>query len=609
MGLQEPNFTVVRKAGRDRAVVFLHGFSGTRDDTWDRFPALVGAAIPDWDVFTIGYATTLLPDLVGIWSADPDIPILASLVRTQFGMPPFSPYKSLALVAHSMGGLVVQQVLVDDPALAHRVRHVVLFGTPSGGLRKAGWASFWKRQLRNMAEGSTFITSLRERWKHTYADNSPFNLLVVAGASDQFVSPASSLDPFNPRVRRVVMGDHLSIVKPANADAPSVLLMVATLTSGETPSPDPAAQLRLASERAATDAVQIVERVEAAQQMSVDEIVDSALALDRAGCRAESIALLERHKEQDTDIKGTLGGRVKRQWLESENPAQGNRALALYQEALDKAITPDQRYYLAINVAFMTFAFLRDEAGAREFAHLALEHAAPPGEDVWKTATVAEAYLYLDRIPEALAQYRRLLTLGADPWKHRSAGLQAARIAAARGDRPLAEELESIFTPNVRRVNRIFVCCSHLDAEWLERLKVVAAPYLRSAESELDVWDDTRLQAGAEWKQEISQALSRAGVAVALVSENFLASRSVVDYELPAILQAAQTNGLRLLWVCVSSCGWQETPLKDFAATHDTNVPLDAKPKHEQGQILNSVARQMKEAALAATGRFRRMDK
>ncbi len=35
------------------AVVFLHGFTGARDDTWDRFPGLLGSSTPTWDIFTV----------------------------------------------------------------------------------------------------------------------------------------------------------------------------------------------------------------------------------------------------------------------------------------------------------------------------------------------------------------------------------------------------------------------------------------------------------------------------------------------------------------------------------------------------------------------------
>lgn len=605
MALQESNVTAVRDGGRDCAVIFVHGFSGERDDTWDRFPGLVGSATQDWDIFTVGYATTLLPDVVGIWSADPDLPILAGMLRTQLGTPPFSEYRSLALIAHSMGGLVVQKALVDDPTLGPRVRHVILFGTPSSGLRKAGWAPFWKRQLQNMAQGSSFIADLRRDWTRLYA-SPPFNFLAVAGASDQFVPPDSSLGPFDSRVQRVVPGDHVSIVKPSNADAPSVTLVVATLQAGAAPPPDPVAQLRLAAERPSAKVVEVVQRVETTSAwMSVKNIVDVALALDGAGRRDEAVAFLERYKDQDCDIKGVLAGRMKRLWFDTEKTTYAERALALYEEALRGATTADQISYLAINVAFMKLVFADDAAAARSMAAIALEHAASVQDDVWRTATIAEAHLYHERFEQALAEYRRLLTLQTEPWKHHSASLQASRVATKLGRHDLVEALEGIFTPGARRVNQIFVSYSHKDVEWLERLKVMMAPYLHAAESELDLWDDTRLSAGQQWEAEIERALAKAGVAVALVSPDFLGSTYVMEKELPAIVKAAKDGGASLLWVYISAAGWEETPLKDFQATHDTKIPLDGRPKPEQNEILKSVAQQIKQAALGATGRFK----
>ena len=116
---------------------------------------------------------------------------------------------------------------------------------------------------------------------------------------------------------------------------------------------------------------------------------------------------------------------------------------------------------------------------------------------------------------------------------------QAGRIAARLGNRGLAEDLESILTPGASRVNRIFVGYNHKDRDWLDRLKVMIAPYLREAEAEMDFWDDTRLQAGQQWDVEIHRALERAGVAIALVSSPFLASSYITEYELPAMIKAS----------------------------------------------------------------------
>ena len=88
----------------------------------------------------------------------------------------------------------MQRALVDDPDLADRTEKVVLFGTPSAGLRKASWLFFWKRQLRNMADGSEFITALRKDWATRFEPEPAFDLKVVAGEQDQLVPPNSSLE-------------------------------------------------------------------------------------------------------------------------------------------------------------------------------------------------------------------------------------------------------------------------------------------------------------------------------------------------------------------------------------------------------------------------------
>jgi tetratricopeptide (TPR) repeat protein len=606
MSVQESNITTIRNESKDRAVVFLHGFTGSRDDTWDRFPGLLGTAMGNWDIFTVGNATTMLPDLVGIWSADPDLPILSTMLCTQLQVPPFRDYRSLALIGHSMGGLIVQKALVQDPQLAKRVRHVLLYGTPSGGLGKAKWIYFWKRQLKNMAVGSGFITDLRAKWKSLYGAQSPFKLLVIAGANDQFVPPASSLEPFDTQLQRVVVGDHLSIVKPNDSSSPSLALAAATLSTGTTPAPDTASELRLASERPTARTPELVQRLEAApDKVTSKVIVDAALALERVGKRPEAMALLARYEEKDTDIRGTLAGRYKRIWLETDEKEYAERSLARYEQALKATKDPEQIYYHAINVAFMKFVYSDDLVAAQSMATLALKHASPSGNDVWKTATVAEGHLYFGRIEESLKEYRRLLTLGAETWKLQSASLQAGRIAAKLNDRALAEKLETIFTPGAKKVNRIFVSYSHKDKDWVDRLRMMIAPYLRGAESELDLWDDSRLQAGQQWDAEIHSALEHAGVGVALVSSSFLGSPYVMENELPVIVKAADEGGLRLLWVYLSAAAWEETPLKRFQATHDTKKPLNVLPGPEQDEVLKSVARQIKEAALGATGRFK----
>lgn len=604
-GQQSGNLQSIRESTTNKqAVLFLHGFSGDRDDTWDRFPGLLGTHVPDWDIFTLGYATTFQPDVVGVWSADPDLPIVATMFRTQMIMEPLSRYESLTLIAHSMGGLVVEKALVDDPELSSRARHVILFGTPSGGLRKASWLRFWKRQLRNMGKDSEFIRDLRQRWTGRFDDKPQFHLMVVAGSKDQFVPPESSLQPFDTSLHYVVPGDHLSMVKPGSADAESVRLVVSALVSKPAPA-DTIDSLRVAAEQPPSNISQVVETK--GDTMSENEVVDAALALDRSGKRDESIRLLKRYQSLGTDVQGTLAGRIKRLWLENEVEDDARRALELYQHALNEALAKndhEQIYYHAINVAFLDFVAFNEQGRAKDMAELALQHCSQSPENVWNVATRAEANLYLGNRDIALDLYSLVPKQIAESWQLASSSLQASQVASKLNDQLLLEELETIFTPDVRRVNKIFISYSHKDNVWMERLRTIMKPYLREAETELELWVDKGIQPGDKWFDEVKAAMKTAGVAVALVSKDFLASDFIVRQELPEMVKAAEDGEMRLLWLYLSPAGYEVTSLKHIQAAHDLTQPLSAMQPHEQDQILLEVAKRIKEAALSATERF-----
>ena len=375
---QSESLNVIRsRSGCPRAVIFVHGFAGDRDDTWDRLPGLLGTVVSDWDIYTLGYATTFGPDFLGVWTGDPELPILATMLKTQAGIDPLGRYQSLALVAHSMGGLVVQRALIDDPALACRTKKVVLFGTPSAGLRKASRVAFWKRQLKNMATGSEFMTSLRGDWDERFGPEPDFDLRVVAGEQDQFVPPKSSLSPFHPRFHSVVAGDHRSMVRPASAGAPSVRLLTSVLS--DNPVADEAnAPLALAAQIPNAGASALI--YARGDEMSEQDVVRAALALERNNKRYESIVLLQHYQALGTDVQGTLAGRIKRIWLENEDIGFAKYALDLYRQALDAARMSGDRnqiYYHSINIAFLEFVAFDHVKIAREAAELALANASP----------------------------------------------------------------------------------------------------------------------------------------------------------------------------------------------------------------------------------------
>ena len=219
-----------RNRGADFAVLFLHGFLGRADTTWADFPAFLieHPELDAWDVFGVGYASSLRLDVAGIWTGDASLETLGYYFRTTLAHRPFARYRTIAIIAHSMGGLVAQQALLDDEARA-RVSNLILFGTPSGGTRRATFARKLHAQARDMAEGSPFIASLRAAWAEIQRSGSRVKIRVIAAERDAFVPPQSSLGPFPEAMRFVVPGNHVSMVKPKDKDSLAVELVVAAL--------------------------------------------------------------------------------------------------------------------------------------------------------------------------------------------------------------------------------------------------------------------------------------------------------------------------------------------------------------------------------------------
>jgi pimeloyl-ACP methyl ester carboxylesterase len=588
----------------DRAILFVHGFSGDHQGTWGLFPTLVGTdtSLNEWDILSLGYSTSLLPDIRGIWSADPDLPILAIHLKTRLlDIAPLSQYKSLAIVAHSMGGLVVQRALLDNPALVSRVSHLLLFGTPSGGLHKAGFFAWLMPQLNNMAESGAFISTLRKDWSERFDERPPFRLFVVAGDRDQFVPPNSSLKPFRPSFQRVVAGDHLSMVKPKDAQAESLCLLIGALTAQPEP---PALMAPLRSNALDMSAPEVEQALQDREdRLTQAEVVNAAIKFDLDGKRQQAIDLLERHLDLGTDIEGTLGGRFKRLWLETGAQGHAKRALELYQGALETslaAINHEQVYYHAINLAFLAYVVSDQKDEARALARLALEHCAKTPKTMWRVATEAEAQLYLGEPDLALATYREVLAMGAEHWQLQSAGQQAYQLAKKLGDQALQEKLRTLFNPESREINRIFVSYSHDNEDWLNRLHKTMRPILRKGE--LQLWSDMNIRPGAEWRQEIQKALTNCKVAVLLVTADFLDSDFIDQHELPEIYDAANRKRIKLLWIHVTPALYKETPIERYQAAYPPEPALASLTVVEQDEALRQIATAIKTAVFDNPG-------
>ncbi|MEM9486291.1 MAG: toll/interleukin-1 receptor domain-containing protein, partial [Cyanobacteria bacterium P01_F01_bin.116] len=143
--------------------------------------------------------------------------------------------------------------------------------------------------------------------------------------------------------------------------------------------------------------------------------------------------------------------------------------------------------------------------------------------------------------------------------------------------------------------DQVFISYSHKDRQWLEKLQIYLKPVIRK--KQFKVWDDTKIQPGAEWRKEIEKALDAAKVAVLMVSANFLSSDFIDKNELPPLLEAAQNEGLQIVWVLVSDCMYEESEIEKYQAAHSLDKPLITLTDAEEPTVLKSICKIIKEFA------------
>ncbi|MEH2160299.1 MAG: COR domain-containing protein [Nostoc sp.] len=155
--------------------------------------------------------------------------------------------------------------------------------------------------------------------------------------------------------------------------------------------------------------------------------------------------------------------------------------------------------------------------------------------------------------------------------------------------------LEKSMSEPVTR-NQVFISYSHQDQEWLTKLQKHLKPMIRN--QKLLAWDDTKIQPGAKWREEIENALAAAKVAVLLVSPDFLASDFIADNELPPLLDAAEAEGLTIIWIPLSFSSYDETEIERYQSAHSPNQPLDSLESAQQNKAWVDICKKIKAAVL-----------
>ena len=143
----------------------------------------------------------------------------------------------------------------------------------------------------------------------------------------------------------------------------------------------------------------------------------------------------------------------------------------------------------------------------------------------------------------------------------------------------------------------VFLSYSHDDQDWRRKFMQMLVPLVRNRG--LELWDDTHIPVGDDWRRNIDDGVRRAGAALLLVTDSYLASRFIMEEELPALI----AHGVRLVPVLVEDCLWDCEPLlASVQWAHDPgrDGPLAAAdPREVNGRIVR-ICRKLLESAPAA---------
>ncbi len=106
----------------------------------------------------------------------------------------------------------------------------------------------------------------------------------------------------------------------------------------------------------------------------------------------------------------------------------------------------------------------------------------------------------------------------------------------------------------------------------------------------INVWSDERMQAGDDWPQEIDAGMADAACAVFILTKGFLNSTFIQNTEVPRLLEARKTAGLRVIPVIARNCPWKQwDSFKSIQAFNGTKA-LNAMSEAEQDDVLTKLA-------------------
>ena len=206
-----------------KLVLLVHGLGGSAEGTWRVFLKLIESDAElsaRYDVRSFQYDTSM-------FGSTPSLQTCADTLKTEIDTR-YKDYPSIAIVAHSQGGLIARWHIAEriNSGRPLRIDRLLTFATPhhgAGGASVLRWIPGVSRQTKALDPNSEFMQALGLAWAQPKADQQVATRFVVA-ERDRIVGPVSATgsSPIDAAVAGKV--GHVGVVKPISADDASFLV-------------------------------------------------------------------------------------------------------------------------------------------------------------------------------------------------------------------------------------------------------------------------------------------------------------------------------------------------------------------------------------------------
>ncbi|MBQ0736151.1 toll/interleukin-1 receptor domain-containing protein [Aquimarina celericrescens] len=139
----------------------------------------------------------------------------------------------------------------------------------------------------------------------------------------------------------------------------------------------------------------------------------------------------------------------------------------------------------------------------------------------------------------------------------------------------------------------VFISYSKKDAKWLDYLRVHLS-YLER-EYQFTIWEDSKIEVGADWRTEINKEIGSTKVAILMVSANFISSEFINNEELPALLTAAKEEGAHIFPIIISHCMFSDIDaISRFQTINPPSEPLIVMNEGQRDALFLKVTQEIK---------------